>query len=182
MAKQNINLGTTPNGAGGDTPRSAFTKVQANIDELYAALGAPASGALPSALPVIDGGTGSTSVAGARANLGLKTAALVNIVGTVAAGDIMEVGANANGTYFKLANGLMICRGEFTGYAAGVLKTVNLPMPFVDGSNGCAVSIIPSTGYEGSATWWCDSTRFNFYSPNARGANTVVYVAIGKWN
>jgi hypothetical protein len=173
MSKQTINLGTTPNGAGGDTPRSAFTKVQANIDELYAALGAPASGALPAALPVIDGGTGSTTVAGARANLGLKTAA---------AGDIMEVGANANGTYFKLANGLMICRGEFTGYAASVLKTVNLPMPFIDGSNGCAVSIIPSTGYEGSATWWCSGTQFNFYSPNARGSNTVVYVAIGKWN
>lgn len=35
MAKQTINLGTAPTGTGGDTPRSAFTKVQANFDELY---------------------------------------------------------------------------------------------------------------------------------------------------
>jgi len=36
MAKQTINLGTAPTGVGGDTPRSAFTKTQANVDELYA--------------------------------------------------------------------------------------------------------------------------------------------------
>ena len=39
MSKQTINLGTAPTGVGGDTPRSAFTKTQANFDELYAALG-----------------------------------------------------------------------------------------------------------------------------------------------
>jgi hypothetical protein len=36
MAKQTINLGTAPTGAGGDTPRSAFQKLQSNCDELYA--------------------------------------------------------------------------------------------------------------------------------------------------
>lgn len=36
MAKQTIALGTSPTGVGGDTPRSAFTKAQANFDELYA--------------------------------------------------------------------------------------------------------------------------------------------------
>jgi hypothetical protein len=35
MAKQTINLGTAPTGVGGDTPRSAFIKAQANFDELY---------------------------------------------------------------------------------------------------------------------------------------------------
>jgi hypothetical protein len=39
MAKQTINLGTAPTGAGGDTPRSAFTKAQANFDELYGITG-----------------------------------------------------------------------------------------------------------------------------------------------
>lgn len=38
MSKQTINLGTNPTGAGGDTPRSAFTKAQANFDELYSSL------------------------------------------------------------------------------------------------------------------------------------------------
>ncbi|MDV7209891.1 hypothetical protein [Azotobacter beijerinckii] len=35
MAKQTINLGATPDGAGGDTARTAFEKTQANVDELY---------------------------------------------------------------------------------------------------------------------------------------------------
>ncbi|MFJ2982267.1 MULTISPECIES: hypothetical protein [unclassified Pseudomonas] len=39
MAKQVIGLGTAPSGVGGDTPRSAFTKANANFDELYAFLG-----------------------------------------------------------------------------------------------------------------------------------------------
>ncbi|WP_444756553.1 phage tail fiber protein [Pseudomonas sp. A014] len=38
MAQQLINLGTTPTGAGGDTPRSAFTKVNFNFTDLYAFL------------------------------------------------------------------------------------------------------------------------------------------------
>lgn len=53
MSKQTINLGTVPTGVGGDTPRSAFTKTQSNIDEIYAALGASGSPAtLPPALSV----------------------------------------------------------------------------------------------------------------------------------
>lgn len=35
MAKQTINLGTVPSGVGGDTPRSAWVKAKANMDELY---------------------------------------------------------------------------------------------------------------------------------------------------
>jgi len=71
MAKQTIGLGTAPTGVGGDTPRSAFTKTQSNIDELYAALGGDA---LPDALPVSKGGTGGTNQAAARTNLGLGQA------------------------------------------------------------------------------------------------------------
>lgn len=40
MAKQTINLGTPPTGAGGDTSRSGVAKLQANDDELYTFLGA----------------------------------------------------------------------------------------------------------------------------------------------
>jgi hypothetical protein len=68
MAKQTINLGTAPAGAGGDTPRSAFTKMQANVDELYVALGG--STTLPAALPVAKGGTGATDSDGAAIALG----------------------------------------------------------------------------------------------------------------
>ena len=40
MAKQTINQGTAPTGAGGDTFRTGSAKLQANDDEIYAALGA----------------------------------------------------------------------------------------------------------------------------------------------
>lgn len=40
MAKQSINQGTAPTGAGGDTFRSGSAKLQANDDELYGFLGA----------------------------------------------------------------------------------------------------------------------------------------------
>jgi Bacteriophage T4 gp9/10-like protein len=39
MAKQLINLGTTANDHTGDSVRSAGTKINANINELYTALG-----------------------------------------------------------------------------------------------------------------------------------------------
>jgi hypothetical protein len=110
MSKQTINLGTAPTGAGGDTPRSAFTKMQANFDEVYVALGGttiPASlpltkggtggtdaatartglglgtVAVESTVPLTKGGTGGTTAAAARTNLGLKSAAVADILGTV---------------------------------------------------------------------------------------------------
>ncbi|ENW29315.1 phage tail fiber protein [Acinetobacter lwoffii] len=75
MAKQTINPGTAPTGAGGDTFRSGSAKLQANDDELYSQLGATAQGVLPAALPISKGGTGATTAAAARTNLGLGTAA-----------------------------------------------------------------------------------------------------------
>ena len=78
MAKQTINQGTAPTGAGGDTFRSGSAKLQANDDELYNALGANASGVLPAALPLTKGGTGATTAAAARTNLGLGSAATLN--------------------------------------------------------------------------------------------------------
>lgn len=116
MSKQTINLGTAPTGVGGDTPRSAFTKTQSNFDELYTALGAAGSPAtLPAALPITKGGTGGNTQAAARTALGLKSAALADIVGAVAqdggvpTGSIIERGSNANGEYAKFADGTLYC-------------------------------------------------------------------------
>ncbi|CRI58661.1 phage tail fiber protein [Pseudomonas sp. CCOS 191] len=75
MAKQTINLGSEPTGAGGDTQRGAFARVQENFNEIYAALGGDA---LPAALPVARGGTGAQTVEGARAALGLGTGAIAS--------------------------------------------------------------------------------------------------------
>ena len=79
MAKQTINQGTAPTGAGGDTFRSGSAKLQANDDEIYNQLGATAKGVLPVALPVSKGGTGATTAAEARSNLGLGAMATSNM-------------------------------------------------------------------------------------------------------
>ena len=76
MAKKDINLGTQPTGAGGDTSRSANVKINANFTELYKAMGATLNGAdgavLPTTgLPVLNGGTGATTADKARENLGV---------------------------------------------------------------------------------------------------------------
>lgn len=74
MARQSINLGTAPTGQGGDTFRTASEKNNDNSNELYTALGAPANGQLPAALPVAKGGTGGTTQLAARQGLGLGAA------------------------------------------------------------------------------------------------------------
>lgn len=115
MAKQTINQGTAPTGAGGDTFRTGSAKLQANDDELYNALGANASGVLPAALPLTKGGTGATTAAAARTSLGLGTAATKD-VGT-SAGNVMEVGAFGWGGTSSLGS-----PNPYTTYDADTLR------------------------------------------------------------
>ncbi len=109
MAKQTIALGTAPTGVGGDTPRSAFTKTQANIDELYAFLAATGS---PSALPAVL----TASKLAAPAMVGT-----VSQSGGVPTGALMEYISSAAGEAWKFACGLMICTR--TIYSAGTPMT-----------------------------------------------------------
>lgn len=95
MAKQTINLGAAPTGAGGDTFRSGSAKLQANDDEIYSQLGATAQGVLPAALPLNKGGTGATTAAAARTNLGLGSAATASLTTSsndTTSGLVMRVG------------------------------------------------------------------------------------------
>ncbi|WP_155740633.1 hypothetical protein [Pseudomonas fluorescens] len=155
MSKQTISLGTAPTGVGGDTPRSAFTKTQSNFDELYAALGASGSpAALPASLPVAQGGTGGTTQVAARSGLGLGTAAVAAILGTVSqsggvpTGAIMEIGSNANGAYFKFANGMLVCTNTL---APSFINSSNLsvswlfPIPYAQFMY-CGVNIVGVLG------------------------------------
>lgn len=102
MAKQTINQGTAPSGAGGDTFRSGSAKLQANDNELYNWIGNGSSvTTLPAALPVAKGGTGATTTAAARTNLGLGTAATATLtVSTTDAttGRVVRVGDFGIGT------------------------------------------------------------------------------------
>ncbi|HAB02351.1 MAG TPA: hypothetical protein DCE25_05245 [Pseudomonas sp.] len=104
MSKQVINLGSAPTGQGGDTPRSANIKIGANFDELYEQLG---GNTLPAALPVAKGGTGSTTPAGARGNLGLGNAATLNTgstAGSLATVDIVGLASTLSETKSWLAD------------------------------------------------------------------------------
>jgi hypothetical protein len=134
MSKQTIALGTAPTGVGGDTPRSAFAKVQANFDELYAQLGGTA---LPAALPVANGGTGGSTQAAARTGLGLGTAA-TRAVG-LAGGNLMEIAASptvVGNSAFALEGSRFVSYtdGVTTGGPPGVLYAAGLRSRYGDGS------------------------------------------------
>lgn len=66
-------------------------------------------------LPVALGGTGGTTAAAARSNLGLGSAAVAAIVGTVSqsggvpTGAIIQRGSNASGEFVRFADGTQIC-------------------------------------------------------------------------
>lgn len=52
MAKQTISLGAAPSGVGGDTPRSANIKINANFDEIYGGIRYPGIGVTGATPPV----------------------------------------------------------------------------------------------------------------------------------
>ncbi|MFG0394725.1 hypothetical protein V9K81_10330 [Pseudomonas monteilii] len=160
MAKQTINLGTAPTGAGGDDRRSAWLKALNNFNELYTALGAPSNGAIPAGI-----------------------AAAAPIIGDPAAGALMRSGSNANGYYFQFNSGLLICIAAFTGYTANVLKSVNWPFAFLAGTGvGVSASNVPSTGYDNSSpTFWGTPTQGHFISSLTRGQNVVTLTGTGWW-
>lgn len=157
MAKQTINLGTAPTGAGGDDRRSAWVKAIANFNELYEALGVPTSGAIASGI-----------------------AAPFPVLADPAAGGLMQYVANANGYYFKFYNGLLICVTWAVGYAAGVVQTKNWPHGFL-GPVGVSHSVTPTTGYDPDITAWGTNSQINFHSPVSRAQNTIVLTGIGRW-
>lgn len=174
MAKQTIALGTAPTGVGGDTPRSAFTKVQANFDELYAA-----------------------DLISYKKNNILGS---VSQAGGVPTGGVIERGSNANGDYVKYADGTMICWFKwrvirtmatatgplFFGGAQEVPR--NFPVAFLSPP---AISIqgalevgegwfVPATTLINSTTQWPAGYVFTQLS---RGIMQlcVDYLAIGRW-
>ncbi|HAV3036646.1 TPA: phage tail protein [Acinetobacter baumannii] len=76
MTKQVINVGSAANDGSGTPARTAFQYINANFTELYDFLTGTANGTtIPAALPIAKGGTGATSAAAARTNLGLGDAA-----------------------------------------------------------------------------------------------------------
>ncbi len=94
---------------------------------------------LTTALAISQGGTGATSQATARTALGLGSAAVAPILGTVSqsggvpTGAIFEQGSNANGEYIKFADGTLECWGTAVQPANsnGAAVTFTFPSTFV---------------------------------------------------
>nr|WP_253636138.1 phage tail protein [Acinetobacter baumannii] len=75
MTKQTINVGSAANDGSGTPARTAFQYINANFSEVYDFLTGTTNGTtIPAALPIAKGGTGATSAAAARTNLGLGDA------------------------------------------------------------------------------------------------------------
>lgn len=173
---------------------NAYSTVLMNIDD---------SGVITFAQPLglANGGTGATSASGARGNLGLGSAAIMQALGTVVSGGgsgaIVERGSNANGRYVRLLDGTQICWGNPTqrysatvqagsaGYHNGVGAPTYpaafagdlpayLPYPVSPQSyyGGCFYDQVGSLTQAPNTYIWSPS---NAYSAQAN------YVAIGRW-
>ncbi|UVL59814.1 phage tail protein [Pseudomonas sp. B21-032] len=157
-------------------PKAAADRMHQIIDQWGVALSSLGAVSTENVVPVTKGGTGGTTQAGGRNGLGLKTAAVADIVGTVSqasgvpTGAIIESGTNANGEYVKFANGTLICTAavvlEFSS-ATTLLKTWPFPAAF------SAAPKVTATPIQGSSA---DSAPVTFaeYGPAmAASINTV---------
>lgn len=159
--------------------------------------------ALSTAIAIAQGGTGATTAPGARSALGLKSAAVADILGLVSqsggspTGAILERGSNANGEYVKFADGTMICAGlkdlgsqTFVAigsiFYTGAFSAISFPAAFV-GIPKTSIGIISSSGLawasQGSSFATTTATPA-FYVMNPSGSTnslTAVYTAIGRW-
>lgn len=185
MAKQTVNPGTAPTGAGGDTFRSGSAKLQANDDELYAQLGATDQGVLPAALPLNKGGTGATTAVAARTNLGLGSAATVNTGNGVGQAPIYSVLGLSDFGYGGDARTVTLVGGLVQPEAANALNKTqffgtsaswnNSPLPGTNTLNqGIGMHVKANvTGYD-----WQFWNPLQTVSPKIRLKNNGVF---GAW-
>lgn len=108
---------------------------------------------LTTALSIAQGGTGGKTAAEARTGLGLKSAALADIVGSVSqsggvpTGAIIGRGSNANGQYTQFADGTALLRGSFTTASIPVNSTASTTIQLPIGLNS-SETIAPSAAVE----------------------------------
>ena len=173
MAKQTINLGTAPTGAGGDDRRSAWLKAINNFDELYAWIAT---------------GFHKGNILGA-----------VSQAGGVPTGALLQRGSNANGEFIRLADGTQVCWGVIT-VPKQALNTqasgrATMPVAFATAPRiiATALSSIGASGNQSAigeqaynGIWWgATTTQVNADSWSYRLATAsdvqYQYIAFGRW-
>ncbi|EPL3437889.1 hypothetical protein QBC30_005002 [Citrobacter freundii] len=147
---------------------------------------------------------GEAAIATALANLGLRTAAKADVVGTVSqsggvpTGAIIERGSNSNGEYTKFADGTLICwftksvesitsnpSGGTTNLYFSTESVFTFPATFV-GTRPAVVPSAPlSTG--GTSSWpsirgsSLTGTSLALISNVQNAAAYLGYTAVGRW-
>jgi len=171
----------------------------ASTDTLLAALG-KIQAQLNATVPLTKGGTGATTAAAARVNLGLGNAAVRDTVGNVASdGAIIERGSNANGDYVRFADGTQICWGVVVlpAQALNSQATVNgnFPASFINAPSSSSYAALTSVlggnqsdiGAQAYNGIWAAVT-LNYYQLNSysyrQGTGDGIryaYTVIGRW-
>lgn len=154
---------------------------------------------------IAQGGTGATTAAGARTNLGLGTAAVAPIIGNVAQsggvpnGSIMQRGNNANGYWHRAADGTQICWQRYNvggasitvpALSASLVGFWTFPIAFL---NNTDIAVSGNAGFDGgegfSVRMFAGLNEASVQIQNltnasytAAFATTGIYVfAIGRW-
>lgn len=160
MTMQTINLGTAPNGTGGDTARTAFEKAMANFDELYSQ--------------------------GYRRN---NIVGVVAQSSGVPTGTIIEQGSNANGRYVRFADGTQICMktvtwSQHSGGGAQSSTSIQNAAAFV----GQVYSHLSySSAWGMSVKSWMEGQSANGATVYVRNDHadpldiTIFWLSVGRW-
>ncbi|HGN8812337.1 TPA: hypothetical protein ACK1ZF_000170 [Citrobacter freundii] len=147
---------------------------------------------------------GAAAISTALANLGLRTAAKADVVGTVSqsggapTGAIIERGSNSNGEYTKFADGTLICSftrtvesltsnpsGGTTNLYASTEFVFTFPATFVGTTPTVTPSASLSTG--GTSSWpsvrgsSLTGTSLALISNVQNAAAYLGYTAVGRW-
>ncbi len=152
MARQNIELGTPPSGVGGDTPRSANLKVNANFSELYPLVGLGG---------VVDSGSNSNGSYVKYAD------------GT------MECSGISPGSLATTTQGGAVFHSALVGFTFPIPFVGNVPriMPGVL----TTTNYYSWAAMEGNVSANLTGTAFRLVSPVNNATGYICYLAIGRW-